>query len=400
MKRELLKVWFLGLAFVGVVACSDSDDSVASGGDSDISKEAVVSNYSELVLANYQDAYNDAQLLQVALEALVALPTEATFEAAKGAWLVARESYGQTEAFRFSNGPIDDEDGPEGLLNAWPIDENYIDYVNNDTDNATYSNGIINNTADYPTISKELLESLNEAVNEKSVSIGYHAIEFLLWGQDLTDASEKQSGLRAYTDYVTGDEGTNENQERRGDYLIACSELLIDHLQLMLNEWAVGGDYYVEFSELEEDVAIGNVLSGIATFASGELGGERISVAYNLVDQENEHSCFSDNTDRDIRLNLKGIANVLRGSYGNVSGDSLEDLITNEDAVVGAELTAALLNAEIAMEATATPFDFAISDESTRPVVLEAFNELVILGDAIVAGAGALGITVSSELPE
>ena len=37
--------------------------------------------------------------------------------------------YSPTEVFRFYGGPIDDDNGPEGLLNAWPLDEVFIDYV-------------------------------------------------------------------------------------------------------------------------------------------------------------------------------------------------------------------------------------------------------------------------------
>ena len=41
-------------------------------------------------------------------------PTPATLEAAKRAWLLARDDYGPTEAYRFYGGPIDNEDGRSG----------------------------------------------------------------------------------------------------------------------------------------------------------------------------------------------------------------------------------------------------------------------------------------------
>ena len=59
---------------------------------------------------------------------------------ARKAWLAAREPYGQTEAFRFYGGPIDDAKGPEGRINAWPLDEAYIDSVKGKA-----GSGIINN---------------------------------------------------------------------------------------------------------------------------------------------------------------------------------------------------------------------------------------------------------------
>ncbi len=395
MKQTPTPFYFLmAFAFI-VLGCSNDD---GNGGPTppivdQVEKSAVMATYANLVFQNYQDSYDAAKLLQTAINTFVADPTEVNFEAARTAWKAAREPYGQTEAFRFASGPIDDNDGPEGLLNAWPLDENYVDYV----EGADLS-GIINDPLTFPTIDKTTLEGLNEVGGESNISVGYHAIEFLLWGQDNSDPSEKISGLRPYTDFVDG--GTAANQARRRDYLTVCAELLLDHLQLMLDEWKPDGTYRPTFLALDGDTALKNILTGISTLAKSELAGERVFVAYDNQDQEDEHSCFSDNTHRDLRLNLAGIANVFRGSYASVSGASLEDLIAEKDATLGAEITAQLAAAETTVNATATPFDFAISDSSERPKVLEAVNALRTLGDKFVEGGAALGITVSSDLPE
>ncbi|MCB0226566.1 MAG: iron-regulated protein, partial [Anaerolineae bacterium] len=164
----------------------------AETADLDALKTEAVETYANIVFANYEDAYNSAVELQDKIDAFVADPTAETMQAAKEAWLAAREPYGQTEAFRFYGGPIDDEDGPEGLINAWPLDEVYIDYVDGEE-----TSGIINDVETYPTIDKELLISLNEVGAEENISTGFHAIEFLLWGQDL---SSDGAGNRPYTD--------------------------------------------------------------------------------------------------------------------------------------------------------------------------------------------------------
>ena len=168
----------------------------------------------------------------------------------------------------------------------------------------------------------------------------------------------------------------------------------------MINEWQVGGAYRTTFLALDEDNAIKNILTALATLSKSELGGERVFVAYDNQDQEDEHSCFSDNTHRDIRLNLAGIANVYRGSYSSISGDSLEDFITETNPTLGAQITAQLVAAESAVNATATPFDFAISDATERPFVLTSVNALQDLGDKFVEGASAIGISISSQLPD
>jgi putative iron-regulated protein len=390
-----MKISFTHITIVflttALLSCSSSQTEVIP--TVTIEKSSIINNYASLVFATYSDAKSDAENLKTIINTFTTNPTDVNFTAAKDAWLNARESYGQTEAFRFASGPIDNGDGPEGLLNAWPLDENYVDYVVGES-----NSGIINNLTDYPSIDKATLESLNEVGSETNISVGYHAIEFLLWGQDTTEPSAKLAGQRPYTDFVDG--GTASNQSRRRAYLVACADLLIDHLQLMINEWQVGGAYRTTFLALDEDNAIKNILTALATLSKSELGGERVFVAYDNQDQEDEHSCFSDNTHRDIRLNLAGIANVYRGSYSSISGDSLEDFITETNPTLGAQITAQLVAAESAVNATATPFDFAISDATERPFVLTSVNALQDLGDKFVEGASAIGISISSQLPD
>ncbi|MFT4735612.1 MAG: putative iron-regulated protein [Arcticibacterium sp.] len=187
-------------------------------------KVDVQETYANVVYKNYKDSYELALALQSAVNSFVAAPSANGFAVAKSAWFASREPYGQTEAFRFAGGPIDAEDGPERLLNAWPLDESYIDYVY-----GSEMSGIVNDPETYPTLSKELLSSLNEAGGDANISIGYHAIEYLLWGQDLTKPSDKQRGLREFTDFTT-----QVNSDRRGEYLNISSELLIDHLNSMV----------------------------------------------------------------------------------------------------------------------------------------------------------------------
>lgn len=393
------------LAAISIFAISCSDDTNGEENTENYTTEktAIVANYAEIVAQNYNDAYSDAAALQTSIATFTATPTDANFTLAKEAWLAARESYGTTEAFRFASGPIDDADGPEGLLNAWPLDEQYIDYV----EGGDVNGGIINDLTTYPTISKSILEGLNEAGGEKNISIGYHAIEFLLWGQDLTDPSEKKAGLRSYTDYVVSSNfalskssiavSTIANQARRAEYINICAELLLDHLQLMVDEWKTGGAYRTTFLALDKDVAIQNMMTGISVLSKSELAGERMYVAYDNQDQEDEHSCFSDNTHRDIRLNYEGIKNVYLGEYGTISGASIDDLLSTINSDLADEIRLEISNTTSDVEATATPFDFAITDATERPAVLTSVGSLRTLGDKFVEAAAALGLTVSAE---
>ena len=237
--------------------------------------------------------------MDLAIDAFLADPTPATLEAAKRAWLVARDDYGPTETFRFYSGPIDnEEDGAEGLLNAWAMDESYVDYVEGDA-----SAGIVNMPEEYPQITAELIESLNGEGGEENVSTGWHAIEFLLWGQDLNAIGP---GARPVEDYTT-----NANADRRSQYLAASSDLLFVQLQDMVDAWTSGGgNYRAEFLK-DKDTAITNIITDTGELSCGELAGERMTVAYEARSQEDEHSSFADNTVTDIVGNALGIQMIL-----------------------------------------------------------------------------------------
>ena len=281
---------------LSVVACSTA----LGFAQDDALKQEVMETYADIVYASYEDSLTLATSLQEEIDTFLADPNETTFAAAKEAWLAAQEPYGQTEAYRFYGGPIDDADGPEPLLNAWPLDEAYVDYVE-----GAPEAGIVGSPDSYPTIDRDLLVSLNEAGAEENISTGYHAVEFLLWGQDL---SAETAGQRPLSDYTTA-----EHAERRAAYLSAATDLLVEYLDDLVRAWNpdVSDNYRAEFLAMNPDEALTNIMTGVGVLAKSELAGERIFTAYDNQDQEDEHSCFSDNTHRDIITNLQGIENRL-----------------------------------------------------------------------------------------
>ena len=353
-------------------------------------KGEVGSHYADGVHTLYSKSLASATAMNAAIDTFLADPTPSTLEGAKRAWLIARDDYGPTEAFRFYGGPIDnEEDGPEGLLNAWPMDEAYIDYVEGDP-----SAGIINDPDAYPVIDAPLIESLNEEGGEENVSTGWHAIEFLLWGQDLNDNGP---GSRPLDDYTT-----SENADRRATYLATASDLLLIHLQGLVDAWAPGvsGNYRAEFLAMDVDGALNNIITGIGELSRGELAGERMTVAYEARSQEDEHSCFSDNTVADIIGNARGIQMVYTGDYGLITGPGVMDLV----AVVNEDL-AVQLNGEIGRSvalATEIPSPFDLHLRSTIPnsdpgreSVLRTIESLEGQTDSIVSAAEQIGITIS-----
>jgi putative iron-regulated protein len=371
------------LAIAGVIAALFG--ACGNDGGGSIDSAPVNAAYAANVHANYAESLSKAQMLKTAIDAFVAAPSQTTLDAAKTAWLASREPYGQTEVFRFYDGPIDNpEDGPEGAINAWPLDEVFIDYVEN-MPNA----GIINNMQAFPTITKQVIADQNENGGEANISSGYHAIEFLLWGQDL---SASGPGVRPFTDYTT-----LANADRRKQYLSLVTELLVDDLTAVTEAWADGADYRAEFESGGTD-SIQKMLLGMGSLSGAELSGERMTVALDNRDQEDEHSCFSDNTHRDIRANALGIQNVFLGKYGATDGQGIEDLVRARDAALADRLKADIAASLVAIDAIPTPFDSAIDDDANgRPKVMAAIAALQKQTDTTVEAADALGITINLE---
>lgn len=317
-------------------------------------------NYSEHVHQSYSETLARAKDLREAIALFTETPSVMTMEAAKTAWKLAREPYGQTEVFRFYNGPIDQDGGPEGLLNSWPLDEAYIDYVAG-RPNA----GIINDLTNYPSVTRDLLISLNENDGEKNISTGYHGIEFLLWGQDF---SATGPGQRSFEDYTTAP-----NAERRSQYLNLIADLLVEHVAGLEAAWRKDEDNYRrEFEALPDTVALKKILQGIIFMAGDELSGERMYVAYDTQGQEDEHSCFSDMTHMDILWNYMGVANV-------VNATGLLDLPELKGTQTASNIAARLEAMPGILMSIPVPFDQAIAEERGRSQILTSVEELEAL---------------------
>jgi putative iron-regulated protein len=353
---------------------------------------AVVQQHAVLVEATYADTLAAAQDLRRAVAAFTAEPSAERLEAARRAWLQAREWYGQTEAFRFYGGPIDDASGPEGRLNAWPMDESFVDSVKGKP-----NGGLINDRRF--AISKKTLSAQNERGGEENIATGWHAIEFLLWGQD---GNERGPGDRSHEDFI---DGQAPNADRRRQYLNVAADLLIDDLAYLARAWAGAegragkANYRVRF-ERGGIESVRKIIVGLGSLSRGELGGERTDVAMNTRDQEDEQSCFSDNTHRDIVANALGIENVWLGRYqrrdgSTLQGASLRDLVAARDEALAARTTAQMATSVAAAQAIHPPFDQEINggaDGQGRQRVQATIDSVVQQSKDLADAAAVLGI--------
>ncbi len=319
---------------------------------------AVVDTYADIALAKYEDSLLTAQGLQSAVATLIATPSAAALQAAKAAWLHARVPYQQTEVYRFGNVIVDEW---EGKVNAWPLDEGLIDYVDatfygSDSDiNLFYTANIIANPSltvggqeiDATTIDAALIQSLHELdAVEANVATGYHAIEFLLWGQDL-NGTGPGAGARPWTDYASGADCTSGNCDRRRAYLMTAADLLVTDLEDMVANWQADGDARTSLETASPQQGLATILTGMGSLSYGEQAGERMKLGLMLHDPEEEHDCFSDNTHNSHFYDVVGIQNVYLGIYRRldgtlVTGPSLSGLVAARDPELDAAMRADL----------------------------------------------------------
>ncbi|MEM9013336.1 MAG: imelysin family protein [Pseudomonadota bacterium] len=363
-----------------------------------VEKSAVVDTYMNIAEAKYADSLTTARRLGEAVDALIADPSERTLADARAAWLAARVPYQQTEVYRFGNAIVDDW---EGKVNAWPLDEGLIDYV--ETGGATDENpfgglNIIANATlslsgrelDASTITADLIQELHELDEiEANVSTGYHAVEFLLWGQDL-NGTGPGAGERPATDFDTAN-CTGGNCDRRAQYLKVATELLISDLEWMAAAGAPGGEARAELTGKGEDGAIISMLTGMGSLSYGEQAGERMKLGLLLNDPEEEHDCFADNTHNSHYYDGLGIRNIYHGHYVRIDGSvvegaSLADLVAEADAETDSRLRASLDQTMVALGAIKTTAEAGMAYDQMLDPANEAGAALIQTAiDALVA---------------
>jgi putative iron-regulated protein len=177
--------------------------------------------------------------------------------------------------------------------------------------------------------------------------------------------------------------------------------LLVENLASVHAQWQDGEtNYRADFLELEPADALSNILLGMGSLAKGELSGERMTVAYDLKDQENEHSCFSDNTKADLMNNALSVQNVLLGRYGEIDGAGIDELVEGKDAALADELREQMQQAIDDIDAIPAPFDTAILGEDEaegRVAVSAAIDSLRSFAESLELAAQTLGIELKLE---
>ncbi len=400
--------------FISVALLTSSTPVVAATTAAD-----VVATYYKIGEAVYSDSAKAARELETAVEALLASPTAETLQTARSAWKAARVPYLQSEGFRFGNKIVDDW---EGSVNSWPLDEGLIDYVDTSVygdkkdENPLYTANVIASPSlrlgakilDAKVINKTLLVKLNSALDvEANVATGYHAIEFLLWGQDL-NGTGPGAGNRPVSDFDLKS-CSGGNCDRRRAYLKAATSLLADDLDRMAKNWRAGGAARKALEAMPERGRLAAILTGLGSLSYGEMAGERMKLGVILHDTEEEQDCFSDDTHNSHYNDQVGMMAIWTGTYagaGSVKGAGIADLVRQTSPEAAARVDDAMAATHQRLKAIKDKADagemaydqmLAAGSDAGNKLVLDGVDAFVNQARAIEGAVAALKLTVKIE---
>ena len=376
----------------GLAGCSSDGGTTVS-----ISRADVVKTYSANLAQGYADSVDDENAFKDVIGTFLDSPTEDTLADARTSWLASRAHYMLTEGGRFYDGPIDvDPPNYEALVNSWPLDEAYIDYTTDANGKVDETSGIINKPSVLKDISADGLDMLNTKGGDTNISDGYHAVEFLLWGQALKPVGP---GERPASDYDLN--GTRKNPDRRAQYLKVAVDGIITNLSAVRDAWTPGADYRVTF-EGDPDTALANAFTGLAKFSKGELGSQRLGAAYMSKERHDQHDCFSSETLVDYDRDARGIQAMYLGKYGDNDGPGLNDLVRAADPAIDKKLTDMIQASIDAIDAIPPPFEASIAGDDDSPgrvAIKNALDALSAQGDEFGVAAAALGLMITVDDP-
>lgn len=367
-------VLLVGIWLLPAPTPSDIDSDVAPKADTTRNTHRTILNgYRSLASHSYEAAYHSADRLRKATLAFLAEPSKTGLDNLRQTWRTARIDYSQTEVFRFGNWIVDDW---EGQVNAWPVDEGLLDYVSTayqaSSTNPLYRHNLVANAnivvGGIPIKADSLAWPQLKFIHggsehESNVLLGYHAIEFMLWGQDL-NLTTPGAGQRPWTDYATDSACTSgpqaapvEHCQRRRQLLQTMVEHLYQSLGSMTLSWAGSGpaSYGQYLVNGDPQNGLRRMLFGMIRLAGDELSGERMQVALISGAPEEEQDCFSDDTHQSVYYNAIGIKNIYYGQYRNAryrggfdyqAETSMAQLAQQTDAALAANIDQAFIDVE------------------------------------------------------
>ncbi|GIT21843.1 MAG: lipoprotein precursor [Gammaproteobacteria bacterium] len=244
-------------------------------------------------------------------------PQTSSMNSVRSGWLSAHSSYELTTLHRYFAEQILSEEEVLALyqfyyqINHWPILPGYVDYV------GTYSNsGIVNDITvniDIPTLREQ-----HGAFDLAEASLGFHVLEFLIWGENL-----KRQDERPASDYFVitelnaseiegGFELDQLSNNRRRQMLVLNTQALLSDFNSSREIWSLGSETFRnELNALNGSEIIILLLEAMTSMLTEEMLIRSLYPLLNGEYIESIQSPFSHSTQNVVSAQLSSVERLL-----------------------------------------------------------------------------------------
>lgn len=350
-------------SLIFLAACSPKNESTTNEelNKVQIDSSAFAAQVGIVAYTSLSDASQTAQTLDSQLASFMYHPNPMSQAEIQQAWRLAYNSF--LHSLIFSYLPI--QDPPEwqsqrigyrhllGQLDSWPIEGGYIDYIQ-----GYPFSGIVNDLT--LEIDEDSIRSQHGFTDPTNASLGYHALEFMLWGNSgkrsahdffpqentapipVNDAEITAEPLAdSSSNLLDGSSSDNaliqvevpeiklQNHNRRRQYTQLLIELLQKDLHRIQRRWEPSSGYYAQLLQQSDS---GNTLRSALIAAQGLISNEILHKRFQLISSE-----FSQTSIDDISALLSGIERWFMPAEEDLQEASLLFLLQQTDNQVATE---------------------------------------------------------------
>lgn len=245
-------------------------------------------------------------------------------------------------------------------IDWYPVNPEYVDYVNGNP-----TAGIINDPVNYSFITEATVKSWDNVTGTNNRSCGMHVIEFLLYGEDLSNGAP---GNRPYQDY---------NNLRRRQYLLFTSMALRDDFLELSKQEALEK----AILQGEPTAAFDCIMTGLLTYIQSDFAEKCILKPLETQSEYYEMSRFSDFTVSEMLFKTQAIRLFLnpRSLYITQTEFFLDDFMKEVDPDGYDQVMKKLDEIETELLNFPLDFDQAISDPQGRQKLTAIYSDLMTI---------------------
>lgn len=326
----------------------------------EVNTEALLSAANLYVYTQMSEALSRAQELDSIITSLLHHPNPGALEEAQAAWIKAYSAYVKVSFFstvpRFEKPQFREQNDTyariEERIDSWPIEPGYIDYL------PLYPlSGIVNDLT--LKINEEDVSAQHGFSDMRFASLGFHPIEFLLFGEngkrsakdfipqensievvsadtavkeDETDdlnQTEADIDNKEIHDHVHVEIDGPQNHNRRRDYLRLLSALVVKNLQKLTDRWEPAHGYYAKQwrqpQSSQQLASLTLVYQALVDSIQNTLLEKHFAVLLNQKQVDDLRSPFSNQDVNNMHDLLVGIESLFNMESGFISAIKEQD---------------------------------------------------------------------------